>query len=349
MLFTLGFIASNPYYSKCTNNYGEYNPLFYMNSFPTSKFGFTDALNILYTSLEYIKDEKKVEHIKRCADYNNDDKLTFVDFLNMLYYQLDYIQVASHFKNEYETCTVPQHTEVAPLFSSSGRYTLGAQLVWQYRNGDINFVNQNKCPYRYSVVLPNDYTTNETAHTLVIVLHGGWTFEDPLEYHVTKYFLDQNTITSQSAILLAPTKQESDWDPGKIISILDELSGYGLNYDRNRIILTGCSMGGRGSIRVGNAFPNIFPIVRPMAPHHMPYDYTIYAQNMSENNVSVKVVMQSSDPTSNVQLASKFVKDMTDNGGRAQMTWIEGEGHCTDEVKLEMITIIKEDIAFLNN
>ena len=73
-------------------------------------------------------------------------------------------------------------------------------------------------------------------------------------------------------IIAAPIKLEIDWEPDKIIDVIDNIT-LNLNVDKSRVYLTGLSMGGRGTFIVAAKYPKKFAAIMPLSPHHEPFSY----------------------------------------------------------------------------
>ena len=128
------------------------------------------------------------------------------------------------------------------------------------------------CGYSYVVEVPNDYT-REKEYPLIIFLHGGISVDS---YHS---FLGRDAtrnsfyeFENDKYIIAAPIKLEIDWEPDKIIDVIDNIT-LNLNVDKSRIYLTGLSMGGRGTFIVAAENPEKFAAIMPLSPHHEPFSY----------------------------------------------------------------------------
>ena len=123
--------------------------------------------------------------------------------------------------------------------------------------------------YAYTFKVPTGYTENTRDYPVVIYLHGGQaTYPGQSNVFMDQFYMpDENPY-----ILVAPAKTEWDWDADKIVDVIEDFSAN-LRVNRNRIYLTGISMGGRGTYIVAAAMPDVFAGLMPLSSHHAPYSY----------------------------------------------------------------------------
>jgi len=120
---------------------------------------------------------------------------------------------------------------------------------------------------QYLLFLPQDYGKGEKRYPLIFYLHGGSLRGNDIE-RVRSLGLPQLVENDKSFpfIVLSPQCPEGEiWtDTDLLIAILDDVvSQYAV--DRERVYLTGHSMGGRGAWYLAYKHPDRFAAIAPMS------------------------------------------------------------------------------------
>jgi predicted peptidase len=120
---------------------------------------------------------------------------------------------------------------------------------------------------QYLLFLPQDYGEGEKRYPLIMYLHGGSLRGNDIE-RVRSLGLPQLVEKDRSFpfIVLSPQCPEGEiWtDAHLLIAILDDVvSQYAV--DRERVYLTGHSMGGRGAWYLAYKHPDRFAAIAPMS------------------------------------------------------------------------------------
>jgi predicted peptidase len=120
---------------------------------------------------------------------------------------------------------------------------------------------------QYLLFLPQDYGEGEKRYPLIMYLHGGSLRGNDIE-RVRSLGLPQLIEKDRSFpfIVVSPQCPEGEiWtDADLLIAILDDVvSQYAV--DRERIYLTGHSMGGRGAWYLASKHPDRFAAIAPMS------------------------------------------------------------------------------------
>ena len=120
---------------------------------------------------------------------------------------------------------------------------------------------------KYLLFLPQDYGRREKRWPLILYLHGGSRRGDDIEM-VRAFGLPQVVEKDPSFpfIVVSPQCSQGEiWtDADTLINLLDEvLNKYVV--DRERVYLTGHSMGGRGVWYLAYKYPERFAAIAPMA------------------------------------------------------------------------------------
>lgn len=119
---------------------------------------------------------------------------------------------------------------------------------------------------RFALSIPRNYEPDQ-AHPLVLALHYGG--------RVTPYYgrglltqLVEPGLRSLNAILVAPDCPSRDWNQPEVDKAVMELLQHVLestSIDRNRILVTGYSLGGHGTWYMAARHPDFFRAAIPMA------------------------------------------------------------------------------------
>jgi predicted peptidase len=126
----------------------------------------------------------------------------------------------------------------------------------------------------YLLFVPQDYREDETAWPLLLFLHGyGECGDGGDELVRAKIHGPAKRVDSQPDfpfVLVTPQCPKPErsevvfgWKPDQLIKLIDHLVGE-LNVDRERIYVTGLSMGGFGTWRLAAAYPDRFAAAVPI-------------------------------------------------------------------------------------
>ncbi len=123
----------------------------------------------------------------------------------------------------------------------------------------------------YLLYLPKDYSENNESYPLVLFLHGAGERGNDLE-KVKVHGLPRliNEGKEFPFIVISPQcPEEVFWSTDVLSALLDEIEA---NYrvDKNRIYVTGLSMGGHGTWSLALAEPNRFAAIAPVCGWSVP-------------------------------------------------------------------------------
>ena len=176
------------------------------------------------------------------------------------------------------------------------------------------------CGYTYSVKPPIDYNDSK-QYPIFIFLHGGvtndWFFTNFL---TNNFHIPQN----DSYIIVRPSKLEMDWNPKKVLDVLEDVKTQ-MSVDDDRVYLTGLSMGGRGTFIVAAELPDYFAAIMPLSPHHTPYSYLPLAEDVA--HLPIWMSHGDSDNTSSYDLASQMAQELQDLGAEIEFHTVIGGEH----------------------
>ena len=175
------------------------------------------------------------------------------------------------------------------------------------------------CGYEYSVKPPIGYN-DSNEYPIFIFLHGGTTIDLFFYNFLTNNFhMPQN----DSYIIVRPEKLEMDWDPKKVLDVLEDVKSQ-MNINDDRVYLTGLSMGGRGTFIVAAELPNYFAAIMPLSPHHTPYSYVPLAEDV--DHLPIWLSHGDSDSVSSYDMAADMAQELQRLGAEIEFhTVIDGE------------------------
>ncbi|MCU0343733.1 MAG: alpha/beta hydrolase-fold protein [Ignavibacterium sp.] len=126
----------------------------------------------------------------------------------------------------------------------------------------------------YLLYLPKDYEDSNKQFPLVLFLHGmgerGTDIEKVKTHGIPKLISEGKEFPF---IVVSPQcPDEYFWNDDVLIALLDEIEG---NYrvDKNRIYVTGLSMGGHGTWTLALAQPNRFAAIAPVCGWSHPVEF----------------------------------------------------------------------------
>ena len=176
------------------------------------------------------------------------------------------------------------------------------------------------CGYTYSVRPPSDYNDSK-QYPIFIFLHGGVTNDWFFTNFLTNNF---HIPQDDSYIIVRPSKLEMDWNPKKVLDVLEDVKTQ-MSVDDDRVYLTGLSMGGRGTFIVAAELPDYFAAIMPLSPHHTPYSYLPLAEDVA--HLPIWMSHGDSDNTSSYDLASQMAQELQDLGAEIEFHTVIGGEH----------------------
>lgn len=172
-----------------------------------------------------------------------------------------------------------------------------------------------KC--RYLLSLPKGYGENDKTWPLMMFLHGAGERGDDLDLvkkHGPPKLIDQGKALP--FIVVSPQCPAERWWPEKIdtlVALLDEIaSKYAV--DKDRIYLTGLSMGGFGTWALACDQPDRFAAIVPICGGGQRY----LARRLK--NVPVWAFHGAKDSVVPLELSEKMVEAVKRSGGDAKLT-----------------------------
>ena len=171
--------------------------------------------------------------------------------------------------------------------------------------------------------IPANFKKNKT-YPLVIFLHGGIDADQKKflwrERQRKSFYMSED----DPYIIAAPIKLGWDWDPKKVIDIIEDIK-KNIKIDQTRIYLTGLSMGGRGTFIVASQYPKVFASILALSPHHTPYSYIKLIDKVKD--IPILISHGDSDTVSSFRIAEKMYERLKNIGAQVTFKPRLGIGH----------------------
>lgn len=178
--------------------------------------------------------------------------------------------------------------------------------------------------YAYQLYLPKEYGDSKKAYPLVIYLHGGSQRGNDLtklDIYGLPYLVKQGK--DFDFIMVAPQCPEGKfWSTENWLDSLYTDITTQHRIDRNRVYLTGISMGGYGTWQMAVAYPNTFAAILPLCGGCD--DSTRICRI---RHVPVWTFHGTADDMVPFDETERLVKRLKTCGGTVQFTRLKNEGH----------------------
>jgi predicted peptidase len=165
-----------------------------------------------------------------------------------------------------------------------------------------------KVKLNYLLYLPEEYGKADKAWPLVLFLHGAGESGDDLE-KVKKHGPPKLVAEGKKFpfIVVSPQSARGGWDVRALNALLDDLMA---NYkvDRDRVYLTGLSMGGFGTWALAAAHPEKFAAIAPICGGGNPAD----AKKIKD--LPIWVFHGAKDPAVKLERSEVMVKALKEAG-----------------------------------
>lgn len=173
----------------------------------------------------------------------------------------------------------------------------------------------------YLLSLPTDYGKSRKSWPLVLFLHGsGESGKDlnKVKVHGPPKLAEANG--SFPFILVSPQSPGRGWDPHVLNALLDSvIKKY--RVDKNRVYVTGLSMGGYGTWALAAAYPGKFAALAPICGGGNPADADKLA------HLPVWVFHGAKDTTVPSKRSEEMVEALRAAGGNPKFTLYPDAGH----------------------
>ena len=175
----------------------------------------------------------------------------------------------------------------------------------------------------YLLTLPQGYDENpETRYPLVLFLHGWGERGDDLE-KVKTHGLPKHVAAGREFpfILVAPQSgMRRWWQPVELLALLDQIEATH-RVDRDRIYITGLSMGGYGTWNTAGMDPDRFAAAAPICGGGNGVLTRLVG------TLPIRAYHGDADPVVPVFLSRDLVREVNERGGNAELIEYPGVGH----------------------
>jgi len=177
----------------------------------------------------------------------------------------------------------------------------------------------------YLLYLPAEYNESQ-KWPLVVYLHGAGAIGQNLLYVRAEGLTNQIEQGKQFPfILLSPQSIHGGWYPKLIVELIDHVSST-LPVDRDRVYLTGCSMGGHGTWNIASSYPDRFAAIVPLCGGGDPR----HAKRLA--GIPIWAFHGAKDNTVRLASGQTMVDAVKKCGGNVKFTIYPDGGHIIDDM-----------------
>ena len=202
----------------------------------------------------------------------------------------------------------------------------GVQVPQQYLVEQGSGADAVTIPIDYLLYLPPDYTAR-SKWPLVVYLHGAGSRGHDLELVRREWLPGQIVQGKQfNFILLSPQcPANSGWSPELIVGLIEHISSS-LSVDRDRVYLTGYSMGGNGTWATASYDPGRFAAIAPLCGGGD------VEQAERLKNMPIWAFHGDKDNVVPLEASQRMVDAVRKCGGHVKFTVYPGAGHGISEM-----------------
>lgn len=197
----------------------------------------------------------------------------------------------------------------------------GVQVPQRHLVKQGSGANAVMIPINYLLYLPPDYTEHSTW-PLVVYLHGAGSRGRDLELVRREWLPEQITQGKEyNFILLSPQcPNNSRWSPSLIAELTEHISSS-LSVDRDRVYLTGYSLGGSGTWETASHDPGRFAAIAPLCGG------IDVEQAERLKNIPIWAFHGDKDDVVPIKRSQEIVDAVRNCGGHVKFTVYPGAGH----------------------
>jgi predicted peptidase len=185
-----------------------------------------------------------------------------------------------------------------------------------------HFENKNGGPsMNYLLFLPQGYDQGTNSWPLILFLHGSG--ESGTNLAKVKVHGIPNIVEQKKDfpfIAVSPQSRGGGWNAEALNSLLDEVCSQ-YRVDKDRVYLTGLSMGGAGTWSLAIAHPEKFAAIAPICGRGTP------ASASRVKDLPIWVFHGGKDPTVPIAQSEAMVKALKDLGAEPKFTVYPDAGH----------------------
>lgn len=173
----------------------------------------------------------------------------------------------------------------------------------------------------YLLFLPEGYAKSRKRWPLMLFLHGAG--ESGTNLEKLKVLGPPKIVESKPDfpfILVSPQSPHGGWDPDTLNALLDNVMRK-YRVDKDRVYLTGASMGGSGTWHLAAAYPEKFAAIAPVCGHGDPADAKQLAR------IPIWVFHGANDHVVPVERDEEMVNAIRAAGGNVKFTVYPDAGH----------------------
>jgi predicted peptidase len=167
-----------------------------------------------------------------------------------------------------------------------------------------------KVKLNYLLYLPKGYDESDKAWPLVLFLHGAGETGSDVE-KVKKHGPPKLVEAGKEFpfILVSPQAPRFGWDPQTLTALLDDIIGK-YRVDKDRVYVTGLSMGGMGTWALAAAHPKRFAAIIPICGAGNPAD----ARKLKD--LPIRIFQGGKDPVVRPETAEAMLKALKEAGAK---------------------------------
>ena len=196
-------------------------------------------------------------------------------------------------------------------------------FLYQAQEVKAEFKKEVKVEKTISYVL--DYPQNAKGNVpLIVFLHGSGERGNNLEMvKAHSPFTYKNLIKEPVAILAPQCPANTWWDTDAVYFLIKEISEK-YKIDKDRIYLTGLSMGGWGTLKLAGEHPEMFAAVASVCA---PTDRVMYANIHNYKDMNLKIFHGGMDDVVLPENAFNFYQKLHPINPKAELTIFPNDNH----------------------
>ncbi len=175
-----------------------------------------------------------------------------------------------------------------------------------------------KVKINYLLYLPADYAKSDQAYPMILFLHGagesGSVVANVKKHGPPKLIAAGKTFPF---IVVSPQSPGGGWNPEALNSLLNEVESK-YRVDKDRVYLTGLSMGGGGTWMLAAAHPERFAAIAPVCGAIRADVSKVTASKIKE--LPIWVFHGAKDPTVPIARSEEMVKALKEAGSDVKFT-----------------------------
>lgn len=188
-------------------------------------------------------------------------------------------------------------------------------------NSKICMYNENVHGMNYEVFYPDNY--NDLP--LIVYLHGAGERGKNVTHlyrHAIPKLIKEEGLEIPAVVLCPQCPEWAVWDNvvKDVKGIIDDVAEE-YSIQKDRICITGSSMGGFGTWMMGKTYPSFFAGIAPVAGGGMSW------RSAKLNKTPVFAVHGSEDPVVPLVYSELMVNGVRGSGGKAELVVLDGMGH----------------------